>query len=288
MSTLKGTILGQQAYGVYTDAPMVDLNKGGQHGPSTQFGTYLSSTAYVRRNLVVMLLDAPLGFRLLNNPQKWIEGLKALVETQPLTVEGLNAGLTVDTVDTNMGGGGEVQQDPAGVTRARSQVTFTWRERYGKPVSNFMREWITNLIGDPITKAPAVISLGSARPTELLPNFYGMTCLFFEPDPTYTRVQEAWLGTNMWPLSTGDIIGRRDMSSPGESPELPIEFAGIFQHGYGVRRLAQMLYDRYNLAGMNPNLQKAFIDGVGADVSAAQSGYADMLQTIARERVSGT
>lgn len=285
MSTLKGTILGQQAYGRFTDAPMVDLNKGGQHGPSTQFDTYLSSTAYVRRNLIALLLEAPIGFKLLNNPDKWTEGLKALIETQPLTIEGLQAGLTVDTVETNMGGGGEVQEDPSNVQRARSTVTFTWKERYGKPISNFHREWITNLIGDPITKAPAVISLGG-RPQELLPNFYGMTCLFWEPDPTFTRVQEAWLGTNMFPKGTGDIIGRRDMSSPGEGQELGIEYTGIYQHGYGVRRLAQMIYDRFNLSGMNPNLQKAFADGIGPDVLKAQSGYADMLQKISRERVA--
>lgn len=286
MSTLKGTILGQQAYGRYSDAPMVDLNKGGQNGHAVQFDTHLSSTAYVRRNLNVLLLEAPLGFKLLPNPAKWVEALKALVETQPLTVEGLNAGLEVETVDTQMGASLEMQQDPAGVRRTRSQVTFGWKERYGMPISTFHTEWITNLIGDPITQAPSVISLGNARPTELLPNFYGMTCLFFEPDPTHTRVQKAWLGTNMYPLRTGDIIGRRELASPGDPMDLQIEYAGIFQHGYGVRRLAQTLFDRYNLSGMNPNLQKAFAEGISADVVAAQSGYQNLLDKNARERVS--
>jgi len=287
MATMVDTILGEQAYGRWQEAPMVDLKQGGQHGPSTQFDTYLSSTAYVRRNLVAVLLDAPVGFQMLPNPDKWVEALKALVEVQPLTIEGLQAGLTVDTVETPMGGGGEIHQDPAGVTRARSQVTFTWKERYGKPISRFHSEWITNLIGDPITKAPAVVSLGAGAPSDLLPNFYGMTCLFFEPDPTYHRVQEAWLGTNMWPLSTGDIIGRRDLSSPGEGQDLSIEYTGIYQHGYGVRRFAQMIYEQFDLGGMNPNLQKAFMDGIGADVQAASSGYAEMLDKISSERVPG-
>jgi hypothetical protein len=285
MSRLKGTLLGQQAYGQKVTAPMVDLNKGGQHGASVHFDHYLSSTAYVRKNLIALVLEAPRGFRLMDNPSKWNEALKALIEVQPLTIEGLQAGLTVDTVETNFGGGGEVQEDPSDVKRARSQVTFTWKDRYGKPISHFLREWIINLIMDPITKAPAVVSRGSAAPTDLLPDFYGMSVIFFEPDPTCTHVLEAWLGTNMFPKSTGDIIGRRDMAQPGESPELSIEFTGIYQHGFGVRQLAQALYSRMNLTGLDPNSQKAFLDGVDADVAAVGAGYSAGLDKVAGEQV---
>ncbi len=286
MSRLKGTLLGQQGYGKLVTAPMVDLKRGGQHGPSTQFESYISSTAYVRKNMIVLLLEAPQGFKLMDNPSKWVEALKALVEVQPLTVEGLQGGLTVDTVDTNMGGGGEVHQDPGNVTRARSQVQFTWKDRYGKPVSYFLREWITNLIQDPITKVPGVVSRGSAAPADLLPDFYGMTCAFIEPDPTGTKVLEAWLTTNMFPLSTGDIIGRRDLSAGGEGSELNIEFAGITQHGYGIRKFAQGLLDQLNLTGQDPNMQKSFIDGVDADIRAVDSGYTNVLDRTATQRVA--
>ncbi len=286
MSRLKGTLLGTQGYGKLVTAPMVDLKRGGQHGPSTQFDSYISSTAYVRRNMIALLLEAPQGFKLMDNPSKWVEALKALVEVQPLTIEGLQGGLSVDTVDTNFGGSGEIMQDPAKVNRARSQVQFTWKDRYGKPISYFLREWITNLIADPTTNAPGVISRGTSAPVDLLPDFYGMTCLFFEPDPTNTKVMEAWLTTNMYPLSTGDIIGRRDMSAAGEGSELNIEFAGITQHGYGIRKFAQSLYDRMNMTGMDPNMQKSFIDGVDADIRAVDSGYTNMLDKIAGERVA--
>ena len=63
---LKGTIMGQQAYAQNSMAPMVDLSKGGQHGAISHFDTYLSSTAYVSRNVIAVLLDAPRGFKLLN------------------------------------------------------------------------------------------------------------------------------------------------------------------------------------------------------------------------------
>lgn len=283
---MTGTILGPQGYGRNATAPMVDLKRGGQHGASTHFDSYISSTAYVRRNMVALLLEAPRGFQLMDNPDKWVESLKALVEVQPLSIEGLTAGLRVDTVETNMGGGGEIHEDPSNVTRERSNITFVWRERYGKPISYFLREWITNLIMDPITKAPAVVSRGAAAPSDLLPDFYGMTCLFFEPDPTHSKIVEAWLTTNMFPKGTGDIIGRRDMAQAGESPELSIEFGGLTQHGYGVRRFAQGLLDRMNLAGMDPNMQKSFIDAVSADVAARDSGYADGLDRLSTQKAS--
>ncbi len=285
MARMKDTLLGPQAYGQKVTAPMVDLNKGGQHGASVHFDSYLSSTAYVRKNLIAVVLEAPRGFRLMDQPSKWVEALKALVEVQPLSIEGLQGGLNVDTVETAFGGGGEIQEDPANVTRTRSQVSFTWKDRYGKPISHFLREWIINLIMDPITKAPAVVSRGSAAPTDLLPDFYGMSVLFFEPDPTCTKVLEAWLGTNMFPKSSGDIIGRRDMSAAGEGSELNIEFTGIYQHGYGVRQLAQAIYDRMNLTGLDPNRQKAFLDGVDADVAPYNSGYAGGLEKVAGELV---
>jgi hypothetical protein len=286
MSRAKGTLLGTQGYGKLVTAPMVDLKRGGQHGPSPQFDSYISSTAYVRKNMIALLLEAPQGFKLMDNPTKWVEALKALVEAQPLTIEGLQGGLTVDTVDTNFGGGGEIQQDPGKVNRARSQVQFTWKERYGKPISYFLREWITNLIQDPNTGAPGVVSRGTAAPADLLPDFYGMTCVFFEPDPTFTKVMEAWLVTNMYPLGTGDIIGRRDMSAAGEGSELNIEFTGITQHGYGIRKFAQSLYDRMNLSGLDTNMQKSFIDAVDADVRAVDSGYTNLLDKVAAERVA--
>ncbi len=287
MSRLKGTLMGSNVgYAKGATAPMVDLKFGGQMGPAPDFSAINSSAAYVRKNMNAILLEAPQGFKLMDNPQKWVEALKALVETQPMSIEGLQGGLTVSTVDTAFGGGGEVQQDPGNVERARSQVTFNWKDRYGKPISYFLREWITNLIQDPDTKAPRIISRGAAAPADLLPDFYGMTVLFFEPDPTYTKVMEAWLTTNMYPLATGDIIGRRDMTQGGEGTDLSIEFAGITKQGYGIRKFAQSIYDRMNLAGMDPQMQKSFIDNIDADVRAVDSGYGNMLDKMAAERVS--
>lgn len=285
MSRLKDTILGQKGYGQYAPAPLVDLRNGGQNGPMPDIAAYVSSSAYVRRNIIALLIEAPRGFQDLQDPTTYVETLKSLVELHPKSIEGLQSTLTVDFVENAVGGGGEMQEDIANVTRARSNPTFVWNEKYGKPVSRFFRSWITDIIMDPQTKFPTVVSRGARRPSDLLPDYTGMTVLFFEPDPTHTKVVEAWLSTNMMPKTSGDITGRRDLTQAGESVDYSIEFTALTQQGVGVVQFAQKLLDAMNLSGMNPNLQKAFIQQVSADVKAADKGYTETLSTEARNHV---
>jgi hypothetical protein len=285
MSRLKDTILGQKGYGLHAQAPVVDLRNGGQNGPMPDIGAYVSSSAYVRRNLIALLIEAPRGFQDLEDPATYIETLKALVELHPKSIEGLQSTLTVDFVENAVGGAGEMQEDIANVTRARSNPTFVWGEKYGKPVSQFLRSWITDIIMDPATKYPTVISRGIRKPQDLLPDYTGMTVLFFEPDPTHSKVMEAWLCTNMMPKTSGDITGRRDLTQAGESIDYSVEFTALTQQGVGVKQFAQRLLDSMNLSGMNPNLQKAFIQQVSADVKAADKGYTETLASEATNHV---
>jgi len=78
--------------------------------------------------------------------------LKALVELHAMSVEGLNAKLTVETAENPFGGGGQVQEDPTDVKEERPNISFKFEEKYGMPIFNFFRYWITGLIMDPQTK----------------------------------------------------------------------------------------------------------------------------------------
>lgn len=287
MARLETAILGNTGYGQYAEAPMVNLVNGGQNGPMPDIGQYVSSSSYVRRNLIAILIEAPRGFQDLENPEAYVEALKALVELHPKSIEGLNATLTVEFQETPVGGAGEMQQDISNVTRARSNPTFVWTEKYGKPVSNLLRHWITGLIMDPATKYPTVVTRGirQSNPADLLPDYTGMTVLFIEPDPTHTKVVEAWLCTNMMPNGSGDITGRRDLTQGGETLDISIEFTALTQHGAGVVQFAQRQLDAMNLGGMNPNLQQAFVQQVSADVDRGRAGYVETLDTRAQTQV---
>lgn len=283
MSRLTDAILKDKAYARNQKAPMLDLTNGGQHGFAPDLTEWVSNQNYVRRNLFCLLLEAPGFFKYLPETNKWTETLRALVELHPLTIEGLNAGLTVDTVDAPVGGAGEVQEEYIDVKRARSQPVFTYNEKYGRPIQTFLLNWISLGMMDPDTKVAGVGTLSGARPEDLLADMYSMTCIFIEPDPTHRKVVKSWLTTNMFPKLTGDIIGKRELAAGSELLSLSIEFTGLSQHNIGSDTLAQTLLDNINISNANPMYRKAFVDGISAEVDTGSKGYVSEVEQLSGE-----
>lgn len=280
-SRLQNTILGNRAYGQDSQTPMVNLQIGGQMGPMTDFVGYVSNSAYVRRNVICQLVAAPRGFRDLDNPEIWEQTLKSLVELHAKSIEGLVSTLTVEHVENAVGGAGEMQQDISNVTRSRSTPTFMWTEKYGQPVRAFLEGWVQMLIMDPITKYPGIISTGK-RPSDLLPDYTGATMLFFEPDPTFTKVTKAWLCTNMRPNNqVAENTGRRDLTQAGESVDYSVEFTALTQVGNRVLAFAQERLNAMSLNGMNPNFQSAFVSTIDPYVRDTDNGYSEQLRKVA-------
>lgn len=289
MSRLKETLLGQQAYGAKSDAPMVDVSvpQAGQQGFMPDYEGYVSNAAYVKRNLVAVLIEAPRGFQDLPNPEKWVATLKSLIELQSKSIEGLQNTLETEWAENPVGGAGEQQEDVSNVTRSRSTPTHVWTEKYGMPINAFLSGWITGLLMDPNTKVPAVVAaLGANGPSDTLPDYTGATILYFEPDPTHTKVYKAWLSTNMHPKTAGEVVGRRDLSAAGESVDYSVEFTALTQVGSGVNMFAQRILDDMNLSGVNPNLRPAFIQELSEDVKASENGYTEQLDRSASSMVS--
>lgn len=280
MGRVTDAILGNQAFGRGRHAPMLDLNYGGQMGYAPDLTEWVSNQAYVRRQMFCILLEAPRAFQFLQDPSKWVSTLRSLVELHPRTIEGLNGGLTVETAETPVGGGGEMQEEFTDVKKARSQPQFGFDEKYGMPIQTFLREWITNCMMDPDSKVANIGTLAGARPEDMLADQYAATMIFIEPDPTHRKVMKSWLCTNMFPKATGDIIGKRDITAAGELTQINIEFTAITQFNLGANALAQRILDNINITNANPYLRPAFIDGVSADVEAQNVGYRNRAETL--------
>lgn len=280
MPRYDNTILGNKAFAQNANAPMVDVRRGGQNGLLTNVAAYTANSAYVRRQLICLLLEAPRGFQDLPDPDYWVGTLKALVETQAQSIEGLTRTLTAEFAETQVGGSGAlVQEDIANVTMARPVPVFSWPEKYGRPISTFLEGWIQYLLMHEETKVPLVTSLAGNGPTDLLPDYTGATMLFFEPDPLHKKVINAWLITNMMPKSGGTRESRRDLTAAGDTVTHSVEFTGLPQIGLGVDELAQTLLDRMTLTKVNPNRRPALMTDVTADVKAQdQEGYGDQIK----------
>lgn len=281
MSNLRDTLLAKQrAFTVGHTNDMVNIKDSGQQGYAPDLTTINSNASYVRRNLVCLLIQAPKGFQDLPEPRDWVESLKELVERHPTRIEGLRSTVNVEWYESPVNGAGEMQQDIANITRERSEPSFTWPEKYGKPIKTFLEGWIANLMGDANNKIPMVVTRGLLRNKriQLLPEYTGAIMLFMELDPTHTQVVEAWLCTNMMPNTSGTIEGSRDLTQGGELNEIQVTFSSITQYGVGVNEYAQKILDSLTLSNANPMLAPSAVTSISADVTKETNGYADQIK----------
>jgi hypothetical protein len=280
-------ILASKAFGTGSTQPMLDFTYGGQQGWAPNLVEWVSNQAYVRRNLICVLLEAPQFFKLMPDPQKWVSSLKSLMELHCKSIEGFNAGLTVETDEHPVGGAGEMQQEVTDVKRARTEPSFTFVEKYGMPIQTFLHNWITYGLMDPDTKFAMVGTLSNQKPEDLLADWYSMSCLFMEPDPQHRKVVKSWVTTNMFPKETGEIIGKRDLTTASEVLNITVPFTGISQFSLGTNLFAQKILNTINMNNSNPYLRPSFIQDISADVNAAQDGYKKNVEDLGKSAVPG-
>lgn len=284
MARLTEALLQQKAFGSNANQPMLDLTYGGQQGWAPNLKEWISNQAYVRRNLVCILLESPKFFTLMPDPDKWVSTLKSLVELHARSIEGFNAALTVDVDSHPVGGAGELQDEVINVTRARTEPSFTFIEKYGRPIQTFVQHWIEYALMNPETKY-ALLGTLENKPDDMLADWFSMSCLFFEPDPTHSKIVQAWVTTNMYPKETGEITGKRDLTSASEILTLTIPFTGISQYGLGVNLFAQKILDTINHTKANPYLRPSFVDSISSDVAKAAEGYKKGIEDLGNSAV---
>jgi len=266
--------------------PMLDLKFGGQFGFSPKLGAvsadgkahfseWISNHKYISMNVIPIIIEYPRFFDLMNDGESYKKTLKALVELHSRNIDGLASGLTVETAEFDVGGAGEKQEEIVNVTRARSVPVHTWEEKAGKPVNRFLTDWIRYGLMDPDTKSALISTLGGIKETEVYtPDFYSMTVLYIEPNITKTNVVEAWLCTNMFPKSNGEVTGKRDLSSAGEGKSMAIEFTSITMYNHAVRDLATKTLAAFASNKVDPNDLVNFVDGIDANLIADKyNGY---------------
>ena len=281
MARTTGLYGADKGFNVGSSAPMVDIaGHQGYEGHLPDLSSYVTNGSYVRRNLVAIVLATPKGFDHLPDGELWHKALKAIIETQSKSISGIVSTLNLEFTENTIGGAGEVQSDIANVTRTPSTPTHGAIEKPGKPISRLMAGWILNLLGDPETKVPRIMTMASnqGKDIDLLPDDVSMTVLYFEPDHTFRHVLEAWLCTDMKPKSGPVTEGSREMTAAGAPLEHSLEFTCIQQVGANVNALAQRELDKMNLGGVNPTDRPAIVDEIASGVSNVDSGYAEGIE----------
>lgn len=252
----------------------------GMVGPNGQmYAEWHANQAYLRQNVIPYLLKAPKFFDYLPNKQEWIKIYKNVLETLPLTIDGLNSTITVETDSRPVGGGGQEQEEPTNVTRSNSTVSYNFKEIAGKAINKFFETYIYMAFGDEYTKRPNIATyLSSIDEIGGLygPEMYSGVMLFIEPDVTRMQVLESWLVVNFWPKGAGEIVGRMDKKVGGEIVDVSIEFAGITLRTEAVKRLADLILAQLTVLKKMPDLDLLLpISGTHPDIMAIEkdTGY---------------
>lgn len=278
---------GQTGYGRIGPDNMINLAQAGTRQYAINIDNLAGNSAYIRRNVIPFLIEAPRFFRFMDDPEMMVRGLKALVERHTRTITGLNRTVRVTSAEVASGGSGEVWQTPTNVTRDRSNPVFGGFELQGRAITHFIHTWIVWGIGDENSKVPLVATLGDVKSTDYDSSFYGATMLFVEPDPTHTEVVNAILCTNMYPTETPNWEAGMDRGTfGGDQEEYSIPFTATSDVSMGVRILARTKLRELQLAGLDPNGTAILLNDASADVKAASNGIKEQLDEGAGQRIS--
>ena len=238
-------------------SPALDLNYGGMMGVTPRYGFYdekankyygewISATPYVRENVLPVLLTHPKFMDWLPNRERWLGMCKAVFETEAQSITGLKGAINVDTDSTSVGGAGAQFEVPTNVTLEQTSLSYTFKERMGRPFNKFFTFWIEYGIMDPYLKVPKSLRYLKDPTTNeefnmYTPDFYSATVLFIEPSNGNTTVEKAWLGFTIFPKSAGTVEGKRDLTTAKSTEDVSIDFAGIFIHTDSVIKLAKSI-----------------------------------------------
>ena len=255
----------------------LDLRKGGNYGYSPRIDQWLNNKAYIPRDLIPLVISVPRMFSLGNasDGPKWTQTLKAFIELHCKTIEGYKATLTVSFAQQAVRD--EIQQDPTRVVRERSDPVFGAVEKEGNPIQKFLEWWITYGILDPDSGRILASSLPGA-PSDWLADWYTMSLLVFEPDTMFRHVRRAWVSVNMFPLTTGDIIGAKDPDNDKSMLNLSIGFSALSVTNEGTRQFAEGIVKKIKIENAYPAKTRFWKDNIDPDVQPENSkddiGYA--------------
>lgn len=285
MTRLAGTVTPKTGYTVGSQMPIVDLANGGSFGHAIDWASYNTDTPHVLQPMTVRVIETPRGFDDLDEPEKWREALVATFERHARQWSGLTSTLSLDTAESDYGNAGEKIEAPRKMTRARSQPTAQYQDKYGRPISHLHIGWGLNLLQDPETNVPNVVTREGVDARDFLLDYIGATVLFFVTDKSMRYVDMAWLVTGMYPRSFPPEEGKRDSVAGGEMLEFDIEYTGITQTGNGVKLFAQKILNNMSLTLTNPMNREAFVSEIHADVLATDQTYQDQLERIAASTI---
>lgn len=225
-----------------------------QQGYAPDVSEWVSNTRYVPRNLIAVVTRNVSDDQA--DGESFAASIKAVLEVHPILICGLWTGFSAS---------GMFMPDPA----------FRMPEKYGRPIDRLLMKWRYDY---DCYRRVACVADGKEVPTV---EQCTVDVMFIEPDPTFTKVVQAWHGIRMFPEEYSGIHSKRDLMPPGSLPMFPgfklrrrvkpviSEFTLGYEHfeyGFSVDAEAQRILDELNVQAANPHVRTPFVTRIADDI----------------------
>lgn len=233
----------------------LDLRYGGLNGilpnigrevDGIMYGGWISNTPATTGIVHAVLIDYPKFFDMCGSEAATkLKGmLSALVSTHAEVIEGINDTTTLEYSDDAKIG--YTQESVQQVIKAAMEVTspsMTFTEKYGLPIRKLLTFIQRYGIADVYTQNNLAFLLPDYKKTPWLSNMQSFAIMVYETDPQGTIVTNAQIVANMMPMSTGEFVFKKDISSSKEVKKYTIQFTGFGIRGNDVITKAQTYVD---------------------------------------------
>lgn len=218
-----------------------------------QLKNWVERTTYVPRNVIPFVVK---GFGpSVPDYEDLTKAVTAMIELNTVRIEGLYSGLRF--------GHDENFQLALVAQHADSAVQIGYADRLGHVYRELHRHWMGDLLL-PIFQNKGI--------DENDPAFLDV-CLdvvFFEPDPTYTCVVDAWHCKNFYPTATRSE-GKRDVTVGNTRESLRVEYHSVVDQNEAVVKLAQEKLNGLNAWGLPESDREALAQRIAQDTLQGKS-----------------
>lgn len=245
----------------------------GYHGWAAEIGDYVSNQHFVSRPLCCIMLEPPKLLTKIVGGEHTINALKALFEVHAQTITGFNMQTNWTFDQRPAGGDGAQHHEVVNATQEQPTPTFTFVEKYGRPVARLLNFWGRYLMMDPKTKFALITILKSAEFKDLGPDMTTATCLFYEPTADGFDVTASWLCVNMMPDTDGPQESQRDLNSQQNMRDITVTFTALAATGPAVDYMAKRIMLATNTLKADPLMSHPkHIRGISPELNATGPG----------------
>ena len=191
-------------------------------------------------NLVCVPLQPPRILQETSVFDKTVQVLKGMVESHVSCVDGTKFTIEIPAEKHIVNGDGVLVFNT--IRHEPPNMVMTFVEKFsGNDVGENNLETMQKLVRDWMTHKFDEVE--DVLPKELVEHKYHMSCLFFETDPSYREVKDAWVGEGIVPEAYTIGYGKEETE---ESLNLSVEWKGVYTSSNATRLFAQKILDDFN------------------------------------------